>query len=433
MSIYQLYRCGKKQYIFSVHTSISYISKQGGILKNILITNLTNYIKNFHTFNDLSHLILTKICKILKMQKFIYERMTSMKNYSTTKKIISYIMTIIMILSIFNITNPKQVQAATYPLKVHYLDVKGDATLIKYTYNGKTYYGMIDAGQETENNKASESAAAYFAGIADKAGNPRTLDFCIITHAHDDHYIGLKYFDDYNIHVNKMYVNDYYRDIQPDGKVSLNTRLNSMKNNGAINQIIYIGHNDSSNVITYNGGFSLTILGPVLSESNNTSDPGAAVVNVRSMMCTLDYDNYKYIFMGDIYEKDGKGLPTITNNDLYEDYLVPSRPSIKVVYKISHHGRRNAGNYNASAEAAMYDYISNKGTNKVYCIANKYFSSSSEYATSTNLQNLWYNKTGNVYFNTGYKKTSQTAYSAVSRDTVNGISALTSTTSLGFN
>ena len=224
-----------------------------------------------------------------------------------------------MIFSILDVINPKQAYAATYPLKVHYLDVKGDCTLIKYTYGGQTHYGMIDAGQETENNKASESAAAYFAGLADKAGNPRTLDFCIITHAHNDHYIGLKYFDDYNIHVNTMYVNNYYRDIQSDGKVSLNTKLNSMKNSGAISQIIYVGYNNSSNVIKYDGGFSLRILGPVLSESSNTSNPGDGVVNVRSMMCTLDYDNYKYIFMGDLYEKDGNGLPTITNSAVSRD------------------------------------------------------------------------------------------------------------------
>lgn len=354
-----------------------------------------------------------------------------MKNNLILKKIICCFMTFVMVFGIFHVIRPKQVQAATYPLKVHYLDVKGDATLIKYTYNGQTHYGMIDAGQETENNKASESAAAYFAGIADKAGNPRTLDFCIITHAHNDHYIGLKYFEDYNIKVKNMYVNSYYRNLQTDGKVSLNTRLNSMKNNGSINNIIYVGYNNSSNVITYGGGFSLRILGPVLQESTSTGD---AVVNVRSMMCTLDYDDYKYIFMGDIYEKDGKGLPTITNGLLYKNYLVPTSSDTKVIYKIGHHGRRNANNYNASAEEAMYKYISNNGTNKVYCIANKYFSSGSEYYTnSTALQNLWYNKTGNVYFNTGYKKTSKTSYSATARDTVNGISALTSTTSLGFN
>lgn len=356
-----------------------------------------------------------------------------MKNDSIIKKVISCFMTFIMVFGILNVINPKQVQAATYPLKVHYLDVKGDATLIKYTYNGQTHYGMIDARQETENNKASESAAAYFAGIADKAGNPRTLDFCIITHAHNDHYIGLKYFDDYKIKVKNMYVNAYYNDVSYNEKVSLKTRLNSMKKNGSIENIEYIGYRQTKQ-ISIEGGFLLTILGPVLNETSYTTEnpPGAGVVNIRSMMCTLDYDNYKYIFMGDLYEKDGKGLSTITNNNLYQSYLVPKANKI-VIYKISHHGRRNANNYSDSAEEEMYKYISNNGSNKVYCIANKYFNSSSEYYTnSTALQNLCYSKTGNVYFNTGYKKTSKTSYSAVSRDTINGISALTSTTSLGF-
>lgn len=372
-----------------------------------------------------------------------------MKNNLILKKIICCFMTFIMVFGIFHVIRPKQVQAATYPLKVHYLDVKGDATLIKYTYNGQTHYGMIDAGQETENNRASESAAGYFASIADKAKNPRTLDFCIITHAHNDHYIGLKYFEDYNIKVKNMYVNSYYNDISYNGKVSLKTRLNSMKKNGSIENIEYIGYRQTKQ-ISIEGGFLLTILGPVLNETSYTTEnpPGAGVVNIRSMMCTLDYDNYKYIFMGDLYQKDGKGLSTITNNNLYQNYLIPKANKI-VIYKISHHGRRNENNYNEEAKNAeldMYNYVSNNGKNQVYCIANRYYtksnSSTSDYnkfgESSTDLQNLWYNKTKNVYFNTGYKKSS-TTYSTVSRDTINiinttnKISALTSTTSLGFN
>ena len=62
-----------------------------------------------------------------------------MKNDSIIKKVIACFMTFIMVFGILNVINPKQVQAATYPLKVHYLDVKGDATLIKYTYNGQTH------------------------------------------------------------------------------------------------------------------------------------------------------------------------------------------------------------------------------------------------------------------------------------------------------
>lgn len=352
-----------------------------------------------------------------------------MKIQTLCKKVFSMFLSIVLLLSMVPFVKANMISAATYPLKVHFIDVAGDSTLIKYTASGTTHYGMIDAGNETENNRAYESSAAYFAGVADKAGNPRILDFCIITHAHNDHYIGLKYFDEYNIHVNTMYVNAYYNTLEEDGKVSLKTRLNAMKNAGMIGNIVYVSYRDSSNVISYPGGFSLRILGPILTESTGTT---AGYVNKRSMMCTLDYDNYKYIFMGDVYQS---ALTEITNNSLYSSYLVPSSSATKVIYKIGHHGRRNNTNYDAASETAMYQYISNQNTNAVYCIANKYFSSSSTYAKSTSLQTLWYNKAmvKGLYFNTGYKKTGASSYSPISRDSFNGIYALTTTTSLGLN
>lgn len=59
-----------------------------------------------------------------------------MKNNLIIKKVISCLMTFIMVFGIFYVINPKQIQAATY-LKVHYLDVKGDCTIIEYMEGGK--------------------------------------------------------------------------------------------------------------------------------------------------------------------------------------------------------------------------------------------------------------------------------------------------------
>ena len=299
---------------------------------------------------------------------------------------------------------------------------------------------MIDAGQTTKNDIASESAAAYLAGLTGNTGKVITLDFCIITHAHTDHYIGLKYFNSYNINVEKMYVNAYYNNVKPDGKVSLSTRLQAMKDKGLIKNIYSIETGHPPIMISC-GDATLKILPPIFPGSKTATEAPEGEVNIRSMICTLDHSNYKYIFMGDVYEKDGQGLSTIRNTDLYKNCLVPGNNQT-VIYKISHHGRRNNKNYNKSEEQKMYDCISKHGKNTVYCIANRNYTKSNstqtaydKYATnSLNLQNLWYNNSPNVYFNTGYKKTgtSETAYYSVPIERYNGISALTSITSLSL-
>lgn len=425
---------------------------------------------------------------------------SKLKNKKTFAGLLTFagVFTIALFFSIFTILGGKHVDAAenTCQLKVHYLDVAGDSTLIKYRDdNGVVHYGMIDAGDETT---FSKSAANYFAGIADNANNSRTLDFCVITHAHADHYKGLQYFDDFkknnrgnNIHVKTMYVNGCYSD-----HGNLTPILGELVKEGLIDQIVYLGYesvthnsepsfNVKKNEIfgwantrslgahyvydieednKYSGGFSFKILSPALNEDKN--GVGAGQINARSLMCVLDYDNnkdkvvdYKYIFMGDVNDaapdKNANGLTAITENSLYFNNLVPTSSSTKIIYKIGHHGRRNDNNYFKSAENAMYKYISMSKEyrsnptmykkNEIYCVANEYYGDYSTKTTeykkfaksSEKLLDNWASKgkVVHMFFNNGKQiyGNSNSSLEKYKTETVNGIKALTSTKSLGFN
>lgn len=125
------------------------------------------------------------------------------------KKAMAAVLIIVCMMYVLVVRVVPKWNTGTCGLKVHFIDVKGDATLIQYNEGKQTHYGMIDVGQKASDKK---NAAAYFAGVADKAKQDRVLDFCIIIHVHRDHYYGLRYLKEYDIKVKKLYVNSLFYD-----------------------------------------------------------------------------------------------------------------------------------------------------------------------------------------------------------------------------
>lgn len=330
--------------------------------------------------------------------------------------------------------NYHRAKSVISPLKVHFIDVEGDATLLQYTMGDEVHYGMIDVGQRTEDAK---NAAVYFAGVADKAKQERVLDFCIITHAHRDHYYGLRYLKENNIKVKKLYVNSlFYEETAIEGEDRENVsptkralkkflKKKANKNGELVSEdAIVLVPPKSVATISYDG-LEIHILGSTL-EREEQDAVTEGYVNMHSMMCTVDYSNYKYIFMGDVYQD---AYDKIVEENLYHDYLVSQDASTNIICKLGHHGRRDEENYKENSEKAIYNYIVSGKYKKLYAIANKHYGNTKEkFANSTALQKMWNDKKGRVYCIDGYEMNRKNTYIKNNkvREKVQNIWALTS-------
>jgi competence protein ComEC len=204
-------------------------------------------------------------------------------------------------------------------LKVHFIDVgQGDAILI-IAQNGKKV--LIDAGIHYQKNDKWNPFNYIRTLKNDGQISDLVINYVFITHPHDDHYAGFKYFcgkdhsaDDFSI------INIYYTVDKPSSWgtfINCLDKLNAKADNyGQVSArgppALYLGDN-----------VTLTILYPFEKITSPSQDK-----NKDSLILKLTYNSVSFLFTGD--------APSDIENKILKKDLKSN------VLKVGHHGSRSA-------------------------------------------------------------------------------------------
>jgi len=182
------------------------------------------------------------------------------------------ISTILINLSLLNLFAYKQSQLSPY-LKIDYLDVgQGDGALISFPYGPQL---IIDAGPDKNFLRSLSRNLNFF---------DRTIDYLLITHAHDDHFVGaVELIRRYK--VGSIILSNY--DSKDLGYNYLIKEAN--RNNVSITKIDY----ETQQKIN---GVNILYIPPTLGEKNT---------NNQSLLVKINYGLTSFLFMGDL-EADGE-------------------------------------------------------------------------------------------------------------------------------
>lgn len=181
-------------------------------------------------------------------------------------KIIFIIIIISLLIPYYSLENKNNL------LEIHFIDVgQGDGILIK-TSNDKVL--VIDGGPYDDFDKKISSILPY---------RKRNIDLLIITHAHQDHYLGL-----INVLENYRVDNIIYSGYDAD--FSDYVYLMSLIKSKNINLITA----KYGQIINFDEGMELKILYPI-SPENKEKD-----INNTSVVIKLKFNNFDAIFTGDL-------------------------------------------------------------------------------------------------------------------------------------
>jgi len=262
-----------------------------------------------------------------------------------------------------NSVKTAQLTGAEGELSIHFLELgnkyTGDCTYIKY---GDVDI-LIDCGSKSSSISTVES---YLRAHMEEDDN--VIDYCIVTHAHTDHYAGFatgskvqSIFDlfefgtiiDFGTATNKNTENptgmlknyitnrqeaiDRSEDLVTSGKLTKKTEyFNAATNVKDNNKVYYIGDNNEVELeILYN-----EYDGNLLTSSSE---------NNYSVCALLTYDDKQMLFTGDLEEEHGSyGETKLLNNNQSLKDIQASGDGVEL-YKAGHHGSTTSSSANFMA------------------------------------------------------------------------------------
>lgn len=200
-------------------------------------------------------------------------------------------------LILLNIFAYKQGQLNPY-LKIDYLDVgQGDGALISFPYGPQL---IIDAGADKNFLRSLSRNINFF---------DRTIDYLLITHAHDDHFAGaVELIRRYKI--GSIILSNY-----DSHDLGYNYLIKEANRNNV--PIIKITTETTQNI----NGVNVLYIPPVLGEKNT---------NNQSLLLKINYGLISFLFMGDL-EADGEKRLLEKNLNLSSQ-----------VIKAGHHGSKTS-------------------------------------------------------------------------------------------
>ncbi len=233
-----------------------------------------------------------------------------------------------------------ELNGAEGELSVHFLELgnkyTGDCTYIKY---GDVDI-LIDCGSKSSSISTVESYLRKYMGE-----NDNKIDYCIVTHAHTDHYAGFatgaktkSIFDlftfgtiiDFGAGTNKSLTN-------PTGMMKnyLTNRNEATKDEYFDASTITLGNNK-----VYEIGATKEVKLEILYNEYNQADESSSENNY-SVCALLTYDNKEFLFTGDLEEHKSNGETKLLNNNASLQAIRDSGGGVEL-YKAGHHGSKTS-------------------------------------------------------------------------------------------
>ena len=261
----------------------------------------TEFSSNLPMHFDFIHINLFQFCIIYFILLFIF---LWFRNFRKKISYLYIISIILLMVSLFAFGNER-----TEKLKITFFDCGlGDLALIE-TPEGETL--LIDSGPTESTPRHFESSALpYF-----RNNGLKSLDWVVITHAHNDHYGGLAFILD-NLIVKNLVVTDEFK-TRKIWKTLIPKITEEQCNIITICDTTHLGLNS----------IKAKILHPDISFSHRN-------INNLSIVIRIDHKEFSVLFTGDM-EIEG------------EEYLLEKYPEVLDcdVLKVGHHGSKTSSSY----------------------------------------------------------------------------------------
>jgi len=227
-------------------------------------------------------------------------------------------------------------------LTVHFLELgnkyTGDCTYIKY---GDVDI-LIDCGSKSSSISTVETYLRNYMGEEDNK-----IDYCIVTHAHTDHYAGFatgdkvdSIFDLFTFGTVIDFGAGTNKEIDPSKATGM--MKNYLKNR---NEAIKDAYFDASTITkgnnkVYNiGEFGEVKLEILYNEYNSKNESSSE--NNYSVCTLITYDNNEFLFTGDLEEHGSNGETKLLENNESLKAIQSSGDGVEL-YKAGHHGSKTS-------------------------------------------------------------------------------------------